>query len=278
MSREPEVIDLSESISDGPDIPQHNADDQKTQKDVKVEETIVETTPSDQKRPLNFIDLPPEIRNMIYRLLVVCPHLSFPKPAPEDFAIFCVNRLIFTEASAIYYADNVFRFSLTPAFVGALRPAKRLNPNLHRISKCQIWRDKVDANNDPVDYRVQINWLDEYARMMIKIFVEALKGKGQLQFLLVDLPDIDATILEPLAALRNIKQVQIKRCWGYARFGQRSMEIVKRLEVVMKSGVQRENGRVIDCIDLERVEMRNEVEEFEKMKVDCEWWGRLNAL
>lgn len=111
---------------------------------------------------------------------------------------------------------------------------------------------------------------------MIQWFAEALKGKNQLKCLLVDLPHIDATLLEPLAALRNIKQVEIKCCWPAANFGSRSVEIVQRLETIMKSDVKGATGvtgleDVPVSIDLERVEMRKEVEEFERMKVLCEF-------
>lgn len=62
--------------------------------------------------PLTFLDLPGEIRNHIYQLLLVIPSISIPRPLGSDPHIYpqilSVCRRVHDEAEQILYGSNVF--------------------------------------------------------------------------------------------------------------------------------------------------------------------------
>lgn len=62
-----------------------------------------------------FLDLPPELRNQIYRLVFVAPtRLDFGSPAPQTFqrsaAFLRTHSTVYTEARSILYSENEFFF------------------------------------------------------------------------------------------------------------------------------------------------------------------------
>lgn len=94
---------------------------------------------------IGFLDLPPEIRNQVYRLIFwkdgpIYPSLS--KAGLADFtALLRTNRQIYTEAVAVLYGQNSFLLRTTPAlkapeFLHLLLTQRRddylLQPNLPR--------------------------------------------------------------------------------------------------------------------------------------------------
>jgi hypothetical protein len=76
-----------------------------------------------------FLDLPPELRNTFYKVLLVapgpveghyCPRLfryhdgmSFPQPRPSTTNFLLVNRQINVEATRLLWAENSWRFNFT---------------------------------------------------------------------------------------------------------------------------------------------------------------------
>ncbi|ESZ90766.1 hypothetical protein SBOR_8837 [Sclerotinia borealis F-4128] len=62
--------------------------------------------------PLTFLDLPGEIRNQIYHLLLIVPPISAPRPLGSDPPIYpqilSVCRKVHDEAQQILYGSNVF--------------------------------------------------------------------------------------------------------------------------------------------------------------------------
>ena len=117
-----------------------------------------------------FLKLPPEIRNEVYRSILVnletlsrtlkvychescienrhncyCSYKDYILPHPMfqvkiDLNIFLVNRQVWTESSEIFYADNIFNFNLNhpgPKKVG-------FHPCLKRIRMCYLWAQEPE--------------------------------------------------------------------------------------------------------------------------------------
>ena len=85
-----------------------------------------------------FLALPGEIRNRIYRFVLVAERpftvqLQWSKPL--ETALLRVNKQVFEEASSIFYAENAFRFS-EALFVGA--PILQQLQTLYRISRPRL--------------------------------------------------------------------------------------------------------------------------------------------
>lgn len=81
-----------------------------------------------EAKPISFLSLPGEIRNIIYRHAFSSPktytvNLQFD---PSDTALLYVQKQISFEASTIFYHENIFRFP-QPLFVGG--------PILERIKR-----------------------------------------------------------------------------------------------------------------------------------------------
>ena len=65
-----------------------------------------------EEKPISFLSLPGEIRNIIYRHAFSSPktytvNLQFD---PSDTALLYVHKQISSEASTIFYHENIFRF------------------------------------------------------------------------------------------------------------------------------------------------------------------------
>ena len=92
--------------------------------------------------PLQFLALPGEIRNQVYRAVLVLP-LPFAVKmqfAPRDTALLRVNKQVFKEASAIFYHESTFRIP-EGLFVGA--PILQQMANFYHLPR---WRLKSMRN------------------------------------------------------------------------------------------------------------------------------------
>lgn len=87
-----------------------------------LEESVESTAPLDHSRnteqevstSFRFVDLPAEIRNKIYRYILVHSHQpirlsrSYLRPSAKTLAILFTNRFIYSEAMPIFYSNNAF--------------------------------------------------------------------------------------------------------------------------------------------------------------------------
>ena len=87
-----------------------------------LEESVESTAPLDQSKTIEltistffrFVDLPAEIRNKIYRYILVHSHqpirlaTSYLRPSAASLAILFTNRFIYSEAMPIFYSNNAF--------------------------------------------------------------------------------------------------------------------------------------------------------------------------
>ena len=180
-----------------------------------------------RERVFPFLELPPEIRNMIYRIVLVgdepvyiychdpcsevyqgcyCSYEYRVRPTPvpqvkKDLEILLVNRQIWTEASELFYSDNIFDFDLS--LPGPRR--KGFHPNLKRMRKCCLCGIEGMSGHQS---------FDNYLTDLISTFANSLSEAKQLRFLLISA--YGRTFLQPLEALRGIWHVQVKlRANGY---------------------------------------------------------------
>ena len=85
-----------------------------------------------------FLALPGEIRNRIYRFVLVAERpftVQLQWTRTLDTALLWVNKQVFEEASSIFYAENAFRFS-EALFVGA--PILQQLQTLYRIPRPRL--------------------------------------------------------------------------------------------------------------------------------------------
>lgn len=85
-----------------------------------------------------FLALPGEIRNRIYRFVLVAERpftVQLQWTRTLDAALLWVNKQVFEEASSIFYAENAFRFS-EALFVGA--PILQQLQTLYRIPRLRL--------------------------------------------------------------------------------------------------------------------------------------------
>ena len=85
-----------------------------------------------------FLALPGEIRNRIYRFVVVAERpftVKLQWTRTLDTALLRVNKQVFEEASSIFYAENAFRFP-EALFVGA--PILQQLQTLYRIPRPRL--------------------------------------------------------------------------------------------------------------------------------------------
>ena len=70
--------------------------------------------------PTGFLDLPSELRNIIYELCLrhekpFVPYLDDREHQSFALALLCTNKAIHAEASAVFYCQNRFAFTLIPS-------------------------------------------------------------------------------------------------------------------------------------------------------------------
>ncbi|KAK3171672.1 hypothetical protein OEA41_003756 [Lepraria neglecta] len=89
--------------------------------------------------PSPFLALPGEIRNQIYRAVLVLPSPFAVKVqfAPRDTALLRVNKQVFKEASAIFYHESTFQI-LEGLFVGA--PILQQMENFYHLPRWRLKR------------------------------------------------------------------------------------------------------------------------------------------
>ena len=86
-----------------------------------LEVSVQSTAPPDESKnteqtastPFRFVDLPAEIRNKIYRYILVHSEpirlaTSYLRPSAETLAILFTNTLIYSEAMPVFYSKNAF--------------------------------------------------------------------------------------------------------------------------------------------------------------------------
>ena len=103
---------------------------------------------SPKLRPFVFLSLPPEIRNNIYRHLLI--HRKPVKLGPSfrigDTNLLCTNKQIYSEAREIFYHENVF---LVPEalFTGNLTILNALEGPLYRLPRSRLASlQRLDVN------------------------------------------------------------------------------------------------------------------------------------
>lgn len=281
--------------------------DQSTDDDTD-ESVVSEAPPSEhsgfvRQGVFPFMKLPSEIRNGIYRLVLVgekplyiychpiCSHpicngyggngdsrfyfnedqiaCSTLFQVKKDLGIFLVSHQIWTEASSIFYAENVFSFNLD-------RPGPRKNgfhPAVKRIRKCCLWTSYYLLGDDII-----LTLISEHHVSLIAAFADALVKDHQLQILIIDIPCGQQGFLQPLEYLRGIKRVRVSLHFPSEQKGE-SMELYScHLRILMMSNGQYSG---IDDITKEDVmdskalaEMGEDAkmnEQFRRMEVAC-WY------
>ncbi|KAL8695707.1 MAG: hypothetical protein Q9201_007979 [Fulgogasparrea decipioides] len=143
---------------------------------------------------VNFFSLPPEIRNMIYRLIVRFPKgVVKAKNLSSRLQLFLVNRQFFIEASALFYTENTFTFYSCYVTQGT----DPFGSNLHRIQRCLL-----HLSSTYFTYAAFIKWFCEE-------FVNAVSPQHQLRYLVVRAISHHLGVLTPLDGLNGIDLVQI---------------------------------------------------------------------
>ncbi|KAL9130256.1 MAG: hypothetical protein Q9217_001506 [Psora testacea] len=104
---------------------------------------------SPQRKAHSFLDLPAEIRNMIYRYTLVCPEpISIKlKFRVGDTNLLCANKQIFKEATEMFYHENVFEIP-EPLFVGA--PILEQLENFYHLPRTRLMTMRVLSLKIPV--------------------------------------------------------------------------------------------------------------------------------
>lgn len=128
-------------------------------------------------RPFRFLDLPPEIRNQIYTILLVEKHKKtfvgavVVKSLGQDYRasrgyrsvkaleirIFLVSRQLYTEASAIFYSKNMF----TGTRLDAIAPFLKDRPN---YVQAQIQSVSVPLDTD-LDIVTENKWSPQHRNL-----------------------------------------------------------------------------------------------------------------
>ncbi|KAL8925688.1 MAG: hypothetical protein Q9208_003371 [Pyrenodesmia sp. 3 TL-2023] len=149
---------------------------------------------SSSSNPFPFFSLPAEIRNMVYGHFVHFPRgVVKAKTMNSRLRPFLVNRQLFTEASALFYACNVFNFY--SAYVsGGEDP---FGFDLTRIRKCFLHL----TGTHPGAY--------DFLTWYLKEFADALVKRHSLECLLLRVSPRQLHQIETLAALRGIEFVQV---------------------------------------------------------------------
>ena len=197
-----------------------------------------------------FLRLPPEIRNQIYRLIVVgskplsiycrepCPRdedveacncsydgyvITHPgNQHKKDLEIFMVSSQVWVEASDFFYSENVFVFDLDVA--GPIRNG--FHSNIKRVRKCLLFTQSPEITED-----CYLDWtyggLSNKTVELVTAFANALIAKNKLEFLLISAPCREEAFLQPLECLRGIKRVQINKDW-HSEMVAGTMHVCKR--------------------------------------------------
>lgn len=192
---------------------------------------------------LTFLDLPGEIRNQIYRLLLIVPSPSTKRVLGSDPAIYpqilCVCRKVHKEASEILYGANTFL-----AHPNLLSGLPRLRPYYETISSKRLislirrYHFRVRLDNDP-------NFSAERAEESFDSVEELTVEVFQAQY-----GSSDHKVLELLEGVRGVKKARV---YGsvvafpeYAKWLENAMMSPKDADVVRFEDIGSEEVRNFD--------------------------------
>lgn len=163
------------------------------------------------------LSLPPEIRNYIYRHMVLTPHplvcrhnSSFYKEVlPTYLDLFVTCRQIFSESGAIFYAENTFKFYLDWPGLSITD----FHQCLPFMTKCFLSSgDRQISFKNSFVQAFRPRSRSVYIMGLFRTFIQVLKGGNKLKTLLVNLrlDDDEAYLLYALAEhLHDLKEVRI---------------------------------------------------------------------
>ncbi len=225
-----------------------------------------------------FLKLPPEIRNEIYRIVLVgsrplyiychdscrksdvgdycyCSYEAFFMTEPssqvrKNLAIFLVNRQFCNEASHIFYDENFFNFDLS-------RPGPNVNgfhPHLTRIRRCSLWMSEHGFDTYSIRNEPSLD-VDGYTTLLVMAFANVLAGGKQLESLVLGIPLTDASMFDPLESLRGIRRVHLLHDWPHMRYQELGLCLSHYLRVFMMS-----NGEYSSIGDVTRQDMERSEE------------------
>ncbi|KAF2209010.1 hypothetical protein CERZMDRAFT_100766 [Cercospora zeae-maydis SCOH1-5] len=110
-----------------------------------------------------FFELPPELRNKIYRDVLVQPEKikisSFTTKLPPEPGLLLVNRQIRQEALGIYYHGNHFRFDMYDINASAYMRWVRAEPIIR--SRLQVWFKMYIPTIPDLAWQNLLDWLEE---------------------------------------------------------------------------------------------------------------------
>lgn len=150
------------------------------------------------KTPFPFLSLPPELRQQIYRNLVVFPNGVREKPLSMDshLNIFLASRQLYAESSEIFYAENAFLLNsrVAESYFPSSEP---FSPTLNRVRRCIL-------NIQPTT-SFESFFLDSY----LSYFVDTLMPEHKLRYLLIVATSYQVPYLTDLEKLSGVGLVQI---------------------------------------------------------------------
>ncbi|KAM3420865.1 hypothetical protein BST61_g4104 [Cercospora zeina] len=147
-----------------------------------------------------FFALSPELRNKIYRDVLVQPDkirisTAMTQP-PLEPGILLVNRQIRQEARAIYYYENHFRFDLYEIDASAYMRWVRAEPIIR--SRLQVWFKMYIVASPDVAWQNLMVWLGEihYRRVAHGPSSRVFPGKRPFRIVVGDMKELAARLKE----------------------------------------------------------------------------------
>ncbi|KAI9640202.1 hypothetical protein NHQ30_011440 [Ciborinia camelliae] len=189
--------------------------------------------------PLTFLDLPGEIRNQIYHLLLIIPHISTPRPLGGDPPIYpqilSVCRKVHDEAEQILYGSNVFI-----AHPNLLKGLPRLRWKYDSISSSRlvstikkyyiIVRLDCDPNFSAVEAEDAFNGVEE-----LTIKVEQSKSGGS-----------DYQVLRLFEGVRGVKKTKVYgNVTGFPAYVEWLQDVMKMLKDVDTAPFESREGNTV---------------------------------
>lgn len=149
----------------------------------------------DKRRGPSFMELPSEIRNMVYHYLLVAPHGGYVKcdigvcfkfekysafralTCPAELQIFRVNRMIKAEASSVFYDVNTFAIAESQNFLKRYRNPKLAS--IRRIDACQVskwhiitrdcrWKSNADRSSPWVYRAAAVDYMSMLGALLFR--------------------------------------------------------------------------------------------------------------
>ncbi|KAL8829982.1 MAG: hypothetical protein Q9170_005939 [Blastenia crenularia] len=170
--------------------------------------------------PLSFLDLPAEIRNFIFGLVLIhktpivalgSHTLKPPRPVSLDLSpnVCLVSHAVYDESSSILYGENTFQAHPTflTCSVFAIDPRKRIDSS-RCISKIHKWHVRARLDCDPYHSPEVISWMFTGALELEMEVFRASWGTGTYD------------VLDAFAKVRNVRRAKVHGSVGdkYARW------------------------------------------------------------